>query len=218
MYLHLTAGRLYHSNGSQYHFIKCRSSNFLLSISVCSKCNASSHTLSRWSMLPLGSTLKKSTSLLCLTSSLMRLILLMGILKTHDISIPLGKFVSITHYVDANLHHYLITGRSVTGILHLTKKIHSWLASTPRSGQLWRQPPMVHCSMHLCGSIHGSQEYSALLGSYCLQEGWHVWWQVSGWQFFSLTCQAPQAIQSTVFPSSKGSHCNSHHWILSYWW
>ena len=35
---------------------------------------------------------------------------------------PLGKFVMLTHYVDANLMHCLLTGRSVTGILHLMNK------------------------------------------------------------------------------------------------
>jgi hypothetical protein len=32
---------------------------------------------------------------------------------------PLGKSVTTTHYVDANLFHCMLTGRSVTGILHL---------------------------------------------------------------------------------------------------
>ena len=32
---------------------------------------------------------------------------------------PLGKAVVFTHYVDANLYHNVLTGRSVTGILHL---------------------------------------------------------------------------------------------------
>ena len=32
---------------------------------------------------------------------------------------PLGKPVILTHYVDANLYHCMLTGRSVTGILHL---------------------------------------------------------------------------------------------------
>lgn len=32
---------------------------------------------------------------------------------------PLGNFVTMTHYVDANLYHDMLTGRSVTGILHL---------------------------------------------------------------------------------------------------
>ena len=37
----------------------------------------------------------------------------------HDAPEPLGKSVTLTHYVDANLYHDAITGRSVTGILHL---------------------------------------------------------------------------------------------------
>ena len=35
---------------------------------------------------------------------------------------PLGNFVTLSHYVDANLFHDLLTGRSVTGILHFTNK------------------------------------------------------------------------------------------------
>ena len=36
-----------------------------------------------------------------------------------DILEPLGNFVTIVTYGDANLFHDLITGRSVMGILHL---------------------------------------------------------------------------------------------------
>ena len=37
----------------------------------------------------------------------------------HDIPKPLGKHVQTTHYVDANLHHDLATGKAVTAVLHL---------------------------------------------------------------------------------------------------
>ena len=36
----------------------------------------------------------------------------------HDIPKPLGKYVQTTHYVDANLHHDLATGKAVTAALH----------------------------------------------------------------------------------------------------
>ena len=36
----------------------------------------------------------------------------------HDIPKPLGKHVQTTHYVDANLHHDLATGKAVTTALH----------------------------------------------------------------------------------------------------
>ena len=42
--------------------------------------------------------------------------------KPTDAPKPLGKYVTLTHYVDANLMHDLTTGRSVTGILHLLNK------------------------------------------------------------------------------------------------
>ena len=35
---------------------------------------------------------------------------------------PLGKWVTLSHFVDANLLHDLVTGRSLTGILHLLNK------------------------------------------------------------------------------------------------
>jgi hypothetical protein len=35
---------------------------------------------------------------------------------------PLGNFLTLSHYVDANLMHDTATGRSVTGILHLLNK------------------------------------------------------------------------------------------------
>ena len=41
--------------------------------------------------------------------------------KIHpkDAPPPLGKYVTLTHYFDANLYHDMLTGHSVTGILHL---------------------------------------------------------------------------------------------------
>jgi hypothetical protein len=40
----------------------------------------------------------------------------------NDLPRPLGKEVQTTTFVDANLYHDLISGRSVTGILHLLSK------------------------------------------------------------------------------------------------
>lgn len=37
----------------------------------------------------------------------------------HNLPTPKGRSVTLTHYVDANLMHDLMTGRSVTGIIHL---------------------------------------------------------------------------------------------------
>jgi hypothetical protein len=36
---------------------------------------------------------------------------------------PLGKYVTLSHYVDANLMHNVMTGKSVTGILHIINKL-----------------------------------------------------------------------------------------------
>jgi hypothetical protein len=38
---------------------------------------------------------------------------------SNDVPIPLGNPIQLSSFVDANLYHDLITGRSVTGVLHL---------------------------------------------------------------------------------------------------
>ena len=40
-------------------------------------------------------------------------------LLPNDAPKPLGNPVTLTHYVDANLFHNALTGRSITGILHM---------------------------------------------------------------------------------------------------
>jgi hypothetical protein len=35
---------------------------------------------------------------------------------------PIGKYVTLSHFVAANLMHKVMTGKSVTGILHLISK------------------------------------------------------------------------------------------------
>ena len=40
-----------------------------------------------------------------------------------DIPEPLGRFVTMVHYVDANLYHCMLTGRSVMGILHFVNQM-----------------------------------------------------------------------------------------------
>ena len=41
----------------------------------------------------------------------------------HGIPKPLGKHVQTTHYVGANLHHDLATGKAVTAVLHFLTQI-----------------------------------------------------------------------------------------------
>ena len=43
-------------------------------------------------------------------------------LTPHDAPTPLGKHVVTISYHDANLYHNLVTGRSVTGVLHMLNK------------------------------------------------------------------------------------------------
>jgi hypothetical protein len=43
-------------------------------------------------------------------------------LLPKDTPEPLGKYVTLSHYVDSNLMHDITSGKSVTGILHLVNK------------------------------------------------------------------------------------------------
>ena len=50
-------------------------------------------------------------------------------LTPKDAPGPLGKFVMLSHNIDANLLHYMITGHSITGILHFLNKMPiNWYA------------------------------------------------------------------------------------------
>ena len=51
----------------------------------------------------------------------------------HDVPIALGSPVIMIHYVDANLYRNILTGRSVTGILHFLNKIHIDLFSNKQA-------------------------------------------------------------------------------------
>ena len=62
--------------------------------------------------------------------------------KAHDHPKPLGKSVTSTHYVDANLHHDLATGKAVTAVLHFVK-------ATPVHWNSKRQSPVETVT---CGS------------------------------------------------------------------
>jgi len=39
-----------------------------------------------------------------------------------DAPAPLGKYITLSHYVDANLNHNMLTSRSVMGILYFLNK------------------------------------------------------------------------------------------------
>jgi hypothetical protein len=43
-------------------------------------------------------------------------------MKSEDAPEPLGNFVTMSHYVDANLMHNIMTCKTVTDILHLVNK------------------------------------------------------------------------------------------------
>jgi hypothetical protein len=62
---------------------------------------------------------------------------------------PLGKPITMTHYQDANLYHDIITGRSVTAILHFLNKF-------PID---WYSKKQATVKTAIYGSNHGSMNY-----------------------------------------------------------
>jgi hypothetical protein len=55
----------------------------------------------------------------------------------NDIPEPLGNYVTLTHFYDANLYHDMLTGRAATGVLHFINQTpidwYSRKQSTPES-------------------------------------------------------------------------------------
>jgi len=116
-----------------------------------------------------------------------------------DAPVPLGNFIMLSHYVDANLYHDMLTGRLVTGILH-------YLNKTPIDWYSKKQATIENAT-------YGSKLVSAQLavdqivdlrltledsGSSYSQEELSLWQQqVSSWKL----CQAPlEATQATQHP------------------
>jgi hypothetical protein len=50
-------------------------------------------------------------------------------MNTEDASPPLRKFITLSHYVDANLMHNVMIGKSVTVILHPVKNPLEWYSN-----------------------------------------------------------------------------------------
>ena len=67
-------------------------------------------------------------------------------LLPQDAPVPKGKHVVIVIYHDANLHHNVVTGRSVTGVLHFVNK-------TPTD---WNTKKQATVEIDTYGSEHSS--------------------------------------------------------------
>ena len=74
----------------------------------------------------------------------------------HDIPKPLGKHVQTTHYVDANLHHDLATGKAVTAALH-------FLNQTPIDAYTKGNPQLKLQPMDLNLLLQGQQLIRSLI-------------------------------------------------------
>jgi hypothetical protein len=69
-----------------------------------------------------------------------------------DIPEPKGKYVTLSHYFDANLYHDMVTGRSVTGILH-------FLNQTPMDWYSKKQAGAYGGDCYFWFRIHHCEDY-----------------------------------------------------------
>ena len=81
----------------------------------------------------------------------------------NDTPTLLGKFVVTTHYMDANLYHDMMTGRSVTGIIAPHKQNSSGLAFEEVSNSIDGCIQIGICSRQDMYRIyHGYKDYHQL--------------------------------------------------------
>ena len=90
--------------------------------------------------------------------------------------IPLGKPVTLTHYVDANLFHDALTGRSVTGILHMLNatpidwysKKQSTVETATYGSEFVAARTCVEQIVDLRNTLEVSWEFQYMRGATCL--------------------------------------------------
>ena len=74
-----------------------------------------------------------------------------------DIPRPLGKYVVLAHYVDTNLYHDMITGRSVTGSWHMMKGTPiDWFSKKQATVETVTYGFLVCCIQDMCWAGHRS--------------------------------------------------------------
>ena len=126
----------------------------------------------------------------------------------HDIPKPLGKHVQTTHYVDANLHHDLATGKAVTAVLH-------FLNQTPIDAYTNRQSTVETAT-------YGSEFVAArtavdqiidirttLRWSSHQRQELYVWGQqISCYQLYHPQLHHLQKTPFGILSSSQGSNCS----------
>ena len=132
----------------------------------------------------------------------------------HDIPKPLGKHVQTTHYVDANLHHDLATGKAVTAVLHFlnqtqlmhTQKGNPQLKLQPMDLNLLLQGQQLTRSLTFtrpCDVLEFPSETRAT----CLGQ------QISCYQLYHPQLHHLQKTPFGILSLSQGSNCSQKHLI-----
>jgi hypothetical protein len=131
---------------------------------------------------------------------------------------PLGKFVTLTHYVDANLYHCMLTDRSVTGVVHLLNQCPiDWFSK--KQATVERRDCYIRfrvCrSSHLHRTDHGSSLHPQIPGCAHTRQEYYVWQQqISCQQFHQDSRQASQTPHGAFIPPCPRSRCCQNCWFL----
>jgi hypothetical protein len=132
-----------------------------------------------------------------------------------DAPTPLGKYVTVTHYFDANLYHDMLTGGSVTGLLNLQNKTPiDWYSkkqatvetATCRSRQLLRllptdlsslPPAHVLTKWLIFAPVFATLGFRSVIKVFCL-ETTSLWWIVPLFHTLNYTSSVTMLCHSTA--------------------
>jgi len=124
-----------------------------------------------------------------------------------DAPVPLGNFVTLSHYVDANLYHNMLTGRSVTGVLHyLNKTPIDWYSKKQATIETATYGSELVSARLAVDQIDPAN--SPVSGSPYPSEGLSLWrQQVSSRQLRQAPLEVTQATQCPFISSGTRGSC-----------
>jgi hypothetical protein len=122
-----------------------------------------------------------------------------------DIPEPKGKYVSLSHYFDANLYHNMVTGRSVTAILHfLNQTPMDWYSkkqATVETATFGSEFITARTTIDQIIDLRTTLRYL----SYSRKE-LRLWRQQDRYRcLVNPTCQVTQETQRSIIPCMRGS-------------
>jgi hypothetical protein len=125
-----------------------------------------------------------------------------------DIPEPKGKYITLSHYFDANLYHDMVTGRSVTAILHfLNQTLMDWYSkkqATVQTATFGSEFITARTAINQIINLPTTLCYLSIPireKSYVFRDNKTIAYRC----LVDLTCQATQETQGSIIPSCMRS-------------